>query len=116
MHPPVHSDIGKANAKLSIAAGSSECHHFSKYIVRHESDFMREKYCATETNCGAEGVQCETGKEKQALPSLFLYNVGDVRQKREKSLDFVVAVFTLPKVLGKKVNSNKTDPVAFAQK
>ena len=55
----------------------------------------------------------KAGKEKQALPSLFLYDVGDVRQKREESLGFVVAVFTLPKVRGKKVNRNKSDPVAF---
>lgn len=55
----------------------------------------------------------KAGKEKQALPSLFLYDMGDVRQKREESLDFVVAVFTLPKVLGKKVNWNKSDPVVF---
>jgi len=84
MHPPVHSDTSKANTKLSIAASSSEWHHFSKYIGQHESDFMREKYCTTGTNRGAERARWETGKEKQALPSLFLYDVGDVRQKREE--------------------------------
>jgi len=85
MHPPVHSDIGKANAKLSIAAGSSECHHFSKYIVRHESDFMREKYCATETNCGAEEARRKT-EINNKLYRLCFFTMWEMFGRKEKNL------------------------------